>query len=49
MKKVRNVVWIIGIFFTVIASFTYGLWFWVSKNSWISTSTAAAGVYIHMA
>ena len=47
MKKVRNVVWIIGIFFTVIASFTYGLWFWVSKNSWISTSTAAAGVYIH--
>ena len=47
MKKAQNVVWIIGICAAAFVFITYGIWFWVSKNSWISTSEATGGIFIH--
>lgn len=47
MDKLKALAWIIGTALAVIAFSSYGLWFWISKSSWVSTSWAPEGIYTH--
>ncbi len=46
-KTIKNIGAIVGAIAAVLAAITYSTWFWVSKNSWVSTSIEIGGTYTH--
>ena len=47
IAKLKNLAWLVGAIVAVFTVVTSGFWFWVSKNSWISTSLDDKGYYRH--